>query len=175
MRNPKLAHILVTYYRKQVRKFSLQHLWKSIVWAFQKLFEIPESTFVGRATVRAKLSIFVIFNRNRGNALRTKHTRWQSTRPQMCLSGLELCIRVGKKKFRQSRAPEMTSLNVKIWVKTVLLSHLCRCYLPTWTFTSTDPWPSSDIVLVMTPCGLARVGATRPGAQVVLLRNVSQK
>ena len=43
------------------------------------------------------LSIFVIFNRNRGNALRTKHTRWQSTRPQMCLSGLELCIRVGKK------------------------------------------------------------------------------
>ena len=33
--------------------FSLQYPWKSIVWAFQKSLEIPESTSASRATARA--------------------------------------------------------------------------------------------------------------------------
>ena len=45
----------------------------------------------------AKLSIFVILKRNQEIALRTNHAIWLFTRLLMCLSGLELCLRVGKK------------------------------------------------------------------------------
>ena len=92
-----------------MRKFSLRHLLKSIVWAFQKSAGIPDSTFVARATARAKLPIFVILKRNRGVALRANHVHLQSTRPQMCLSRLKLCIRVGKIPSERPKLTEITS------------------------------------------------------------------
>ena len=39
----------------------------------------------------------------------TMHVLWLFTRLHMCLSGLELCLRVGKKFSWWPRAPEMTS------------------------------------------------------------------
>ena len=76
---------------------------------FPKIGQNSRIDLRGLSYARAKLLIFVIFNRIRGNALRTNHKRWRSTRPQMCLSGQELCIRVDEKKSECSRAAEITS------------------------------------------------------------------
>ena len=66
------------------------------------------------STARTMLPTFVIFKRNCRNILRTNHGRLRSTRPQICLSGLALCIMVDLRNSLPFRAPKMTSLNVQI-------------------------------------------------------------